>query len=246
MTKKNSNKVQGVENAVVNETMQVVNQVSNEASAKVEQVETPNTNTDTKEQALSTESLSFKDAKKLITDEFNAEFISPFKVLNFVNKNRTKPAYKVVFEKFLIQDENGKARKMVLDDLLSFTPKDEQGNPIEGANEIFCRLSSVDKKGVSVSTFVDKDGKAWYFIPVPFSVNGFFSSVQGLFSYRKKVSALKAWEADADARAEHEKKQKAKLKNKVEELKNDETFSGMTEAQILLVARQITGVRVAL
>ena len=226
--------------------MQVVNSVANEASEKVEQVETPNTNTDTKEQALPVESLSFKDAKKLITDEFNAEFVSPFKVLNFVNKNRAKPAYKVVFEKFLIQDENGKARKMVLDDLLSFTPKDEQGKPIDGANEIFCRLSSVDKKGAAVSTFVGKDGKTWYFIPVPFSVNGFFSSVQGLFSYRKKVNALKAWEADADARADHEKKQKAKLKNKVEELQKNETFAGMTEAQILLVARQITGVRVAL
>ena len=243
MSKKDSNKVQRVENVVSNEVAQVVIPVENEVKAEqAEQVEKPNTATDTKEAAMSAESLSLKDAKKLIIDEFNAEFVTPFKVLNFVNKNRTKPAYKVVFEKYLIQDENGKQRKLNLTDLLSHTTDGENGQPID----IFCRLSSVDKKEQAVSTFVDKDGKTLYFIPVPFSVNGFFASMQSLFSYRKKVSALKAWNENETERKEHEKKQRAKLQKKVDELKENEIYKGLTEAQIVLIAREITGVRIAL
>lgn len=234
MAKNELNKVQSVENVQV-ENVQVEN-------VSIEKVEKPNTETNTKESALCAVSMSFKDAKKLIADEFNAEFVTPFNVLNFVNKNRTKAAYKVVFEKYLIQDENGKQRKLKLDDLLKISRFDEN----EKQFDIFCRLSSADKKNQSVGEFTDKDGKKWYFIPVPFSVNGFFSSMQSLFSYRKKMAALKAWENDSVKRAEHEKKQKEKLQKKVDELKADENFNGMTDAQIVLIARQITGVRVAL
>lgn len=230
-----------VTNEVVNEVKEVasvtevIDSLADEIAANKEQPKKD-------KEPNNVETMKLSEAKKVINNEFNAEFVTPFKVLNFVNKNRSKEAYKVVFEKFLIQDENGKQRKLNLDDLLKVTENDADGKPLD----TFCRLSSVDKKEQSLSTFVDKDGKTWYFIPVPFSVNGFFASIQGLYSYRKKVAALKSWNDDATKRAEHEKKQRAKLQNKVKELKENPSYNGLSEAQITLIAREITGVRIVL
>lgn len=193
-----------------------------------------------------TKVMKLSEAKKVIISEWDLEMQSPFKVLNFINKNRTKEAYKVLFEAYLIQDkESGKQRKLELSDLLQFTPEKKEG-ATEEPQPIFCKLVSSDKKGEALKTFTDKDGKEWYYVPTPFSVRGFFASVAGLFALNKKEAAKRVWESNATARAAHEKKQREKLSAKIKEMKESDTYKGLPSETIELIARDITGVRISL
>lgn len=186
--------------------------------------------------------MKVSEAKKLVKTAFENEFLTPFKCLIWSNKNKNKEGFTDLYKKYGITNESGSVRNLVLDDLLNVLPE----GCTDDKDRVFCKLVSSDKDGKAVSTFVDKNDKVWYLVPIKYSTNEFFASVSARQTMTKKETALKLWEADADKRKEHEAKKRKKLEDKIAELKENESYKSLTAEQIELVARDITGVRLSL
>lgn len=186
--------------------------------------------------------MKVSEAKKLVKTAFENEFCTPFKCLIWSNKNKNKEGFADLYKKYGITNESGSVRNLVLDDLLNVLPD----GCTEDKDRVFCKLVSSDKDGKAVSTFVDKNEKVWYLVPIKYSVSEFFSSVSARQSLTKKESNLSAWLADSDKRKEHEAKKRKKLADKIAELKENDAYKTLTAEQTELVAREITGVRLPL
>lgn len=186
--------------------------------------------------------MKVSEAKKVVKTTFENEFLTPFKCLIWTNKNKAKEGFSDLYKKYGITNENGSVRNLTLDDLLNVLPE----GCTDDKERIFCKLVSSDKDGFAVGSFVDKSEKVWYFVPIKYSTNDFFASVSARQSLTKKETALKLWEADADKRKEHEAKKRKKLSDKIAELKENAAYSSLSNEQIELVAREITGIRISL
>lgn len=186
--------------------------------------------------------MKVSEAKKLVKTAFENEFLTPFKCLIWSNKHKTQEGFADLYKKYGITDENGKARNLKLDDLLNVLPD----GCTDDEDRVFCKLASSDKNGLALSTFVDKSDKVWYLVPIKYNTSDFFASVSARQSLTKKENALSAWLADSDKRAKADEAKRTKLRAKIEELKENPSYSSLSAEQIELVAREITGVRLAL
>lgn len=186
--------------------------------------------------------MKVSEAKKLVKTAFENEFLTPFKCLIWSNNNKTKEGFADLYKKYGITNESGAVRNLTLNDLLNVLPE----GCTEDKDRVFCKLVSSDKDGKAVSTFVDKNDKVWFLVPIKYSTNEFFASVSARQALTKKETTLKAWEADADKRKEYEAKKRKKLADKIAELKENDAYKSLTADQIELVAREITGVRLPL
>lgn len=218
----------------VQSSVESVNVVSNtKESAKV---------TNKSAETTSAELMKVSDAKKAVKSAFDNEFLTPFKCLVWSNKHKAQTGFLDLYKRYNITDDKGKVRDLRLDDLLNILPDGET----DDKKRIFCKLSASDKDGKAVSTFVDKAEKVWYLVPIKYSTNDFFASVAARVALTKKETALKLWNADADARAKAETAKRDKLRAKISELRENIAYKSLDDAQIELIAREITGVRLPL
>lgn len=186
--------------------------------------------------------MKVSDAKKVVKSAFEQEFLTPFKCLIWSNKNKSKSGFSDLYQRYNIVDESGKIRNLKLDDLLNILPDGET----EDEKRVFCKLSSSDAKGLAISTFVDKNEKIWYYIPIKYSTNDFFASVAAKQSLTNKERTLQAWNENEEARKKAEKAKREKLQKKINELKESDNYKGLSDAQIEIIARDITNVRLSL
>lgn len=217
-----------------------VSVVSNE-SAKAAKVE-PAKVTNKSAESASAELMKVSDAKRVVKTAFENEFLTPFKCLHWSNKHKNESAFSDLYRRYNITDDKGKVRNLEFKDLLNILPD----GCTDDKERVFCKLSASDKDGHAASTFVDKAEKVWYLIPIKYSTNDFFASVAARVSLTKKETALKVWNDDADARKKAEKAKREKLSAKIKDLRDNDAYKSLDDAQIELIAREITGVRLPL
>lgn len=175
--------------------------------------------------------IKMSERKQVINKLFNDEFISPFKVLAWFNKNRNNEHIAAWMDKYGITDKDGKLRKLDLSDLLQFTP---EGSELS----TFCKLQSSDKDGKAITSFYDESKeKVWYYIPIKFSVNEFMRSVESFVALRKKEISCDKWKADASNRKKREEAKAKKLADKVKELKAE--FSDKSNEELEALAKKL-------
>lgn len=182
------------------------------------------------------------DAKKVTKTVFEEEFCSPFKCLHWSNKHKTENGFKDLYLRFNIVDEKNKVRNLTLNDLLNVLPDGET----DDKKRVFCKLSNSNKLGNAIKSFVDKNEKIWYYIPIKFSTNDFFSSISSKQALTKKEIALKEYNNNSAKRLLDETKKLKQLTEKIEELKNNSMYKGLTSEQIEAIAREITKIKIAL
>lgn len=154
--------------------------------------------------------VSKANVKKEAINVLTNEMLSPFAVLNAINKNRKDPAIMELLNMY------GITKKLELSDLCGLYDYTDKN--------IFCRLRKrTSKKDIEFCEYKQvKIGNAFYeYVPIRFTIRDFFYSLESALKLKKETERLEQMYADLfnkeDNKAEKAKeKAKEKAANKAE------------------------------
>lgn len=154
--------------------------------------------------------VSKANVKKEAINVLTNEMLSPFAVLNAINKNRKDPAIMELLNMY------GITKKLELSDLCGLYDYTDKN--------IFCRLRKrTSKKDIEFCEYKQvKIGNAFYeYVPIRFTIRDFFYSLESALKLKKETERLEQMYADLfnkeDNKAEKAKeKAKKKAENKAE------------------------------
>lgn len=129
--------------------------------------------------------VSKANVKKEAINVLTNEMLSPFAVLNAINKNRKDPAIMELLNMY------GITKKLELSDLCSLYDYSERN--------IFCKLRKItDKNNIEFCEYKQaKIGNAFYeYIPIRFTVRDFFYSLESALKLKKETERLEQMYAD--------------------------------------------------
>lgn len=150
--------------------------------------------------------VSKANVKKEAINVLTNEMLSPFAVLNAINKNRKDPAIMELLNMY------GITKKLELSDLCGLYDYTDKN--------IFCRLRKrTSKKDIEFCEYKQvKIGNAFYeYVPIRFTIRDFFYSLESALKLKKETERLEQMYADLFNK-EDDKAEKAKEKaaNKAE------------------------------
>ena len=140
------------------------------------------------------------NVKKEAINVLTNEMLSPFAVLNAINKNRKDPAIMELLNMY------GITKKLELSDLCGLYDYTDKN--------IFCRLRKrTSKKDIEFCEYKQvKIGNAFYeYIPIRFTIRDFFYSLESALKLKKETERLEQMYADIFNK-EDNKAEKAKAK----------------------------------
>lgn len=146
--------------------------------------------------------VSKANVKKEAINVLTNEMLSPFAVLNAINKNRKDPAIMELLNMY------GIAKKLELSDLCGLYDYTDKN--------IFCRLRKrTSKKDIEFCEYKQvKIGNAFYeYIPIRFTIRDFFYSLESALKIKKEAEKTAQMYADLFNKEEN-KAEKAKEKAK--------------------------------
>lgn len=154
--------------------------------------------------------VSKANVKKEAINVLTNEMLSPFAVLNAINKNRKDPAIMELLNMY------GITKKLELSDLCGLYDYTDKN--------IFCRLRKrTSKKDIEFCEYKQvKIGNVFYeYVPIRFTIRDFFYSLESALKLKKETERLEQMYADLfnkeDNKAEKAKeKAKEKAANKAE------------------------------
>lgn len=154
--------------------------------------------------------VSKANVKKEAINVLTNEMLSPFAVLNAINKNRKDPAIMELLNMY------GITKKLELSDLCGLYDYTDKN--------IFCHLRKrTSKKDIEFCEYKQvKIGNAFYeYVPIRFTIRDFFYSLESALKLKKETERLEQMYADLfnkeDNKAEKAKeKAKKKAENKAE------------------------------
>ena len=154
--------------------------------------------------------VSKANVKKEVINVLTNEMLSPFAVLNAINKNRKDPAIMELLNMY------GIIKKLELSDLCGLYDYTDKN--------IFCRLRKrTSKKDIEFCEYKQvKIGNYFYeYVPIRFTIRDFFYSLESALKIKKETERLEQMYADLfnkeDNKAEKAKeKAKEKAANKAE------------------------------
>lgn len=129
--------------------------------------------------------VSKANVKKEAINVLTNEMLSPFAVLNAINKNRKDPAIMELLNMY------GITKKLELSDLCSLYDYSERN--------IFCKLRKItDKKNIEFCEYKQvKIRNAFYeYIPIRFTIRDFFYSLESALKLKKETERLEQMYAD--------------------------------------------------
>lgn len=144
--------------------------------------------------------VSKANVKKEAINVLTNEMLSPFAVLNAINKNRKDPAIMELLNMY------GITKKLELSDLCGLYDYTDKN--------IFCRLRKrTSKKDIEFCEYKQvKIGNAFYeYIPIRFTIRDFFYSLESALKLKKETERLEQMYADIFNK-EDNKAEKAKAK----------------------------------
>lgn len=129
--------------------------------------------------------VSKANVKKEAINVLTNEMLSPFAVLNAINKNRKDPAIMELLNMY------GITKKLELSDLCSLYDYSERN--------IFCKLRKItDNNNIEFCEYKqEKIGNAFYeYIPIRFTIRDFFYSLESALKLKKETERLEQMYAD--------------------------------------------------
>lgn len=144
--------------------------------------------------------VSKANVKKEAINVLTNEMLSPFAVLNAINKNRKDPAIMDLLNMY------GITKKLELSDLCALYDYSERN--------VFCKLRKItDKNNIEFCEYKQaKIGNAFYeYIPIHFTIRDFFYSLESALKLKKETERLEQMYADLFNK-EANKAEKAKAK----------------------------------
>lgn len=129
--------------------------------------------------------VSKANVKKEAINVLTNEMLSPFAVLNAINKNRKDPAIMELLNMY------GITKKLELSDLCALYDYSERN--------IFCKLRKItDKNNIEFCEYKQaKIGNAFYeYIPIRFTIRDFFYSLESALKLKKETERLEQMYAD--------------------------------------------------
>lgn len=150
--------------------------------------------------------VSKANVKKEAINVLTNEMLSPFAVLNAINKNRKDPAIMELLNMY------GITKKLELSDLCGLYDYSERN--------VFCKLRKItDKKNIEFCEYKQaKIGNAFYeYIPIRFTIRDFFYSLESALKIKKEAEKTAQMYADLFSKEENKaEKAKEKAKKKAE------------------------------
>ena len=147
-----------------------------------------------------------KEAINVLTNEM----LSPFAVLNAINKNRKDPAIMDLLNMY------GITKKLELSDLCGLYDYSERN--------VFCKLRKItDKKNIEFCEYKQvKIGTAFYeYIPIRFTIRDFFYSLESALKIKKEAEKIAQMYADLFSKEENKAEKRAKqIAEKAKELRD--------------------------
>lgn len=129
--------------------------------------------------------VSKANVKKEAINVLTNEMLSPFAVLNAINKNRKEPAIMELLNMY------GITKKLELSDLCGLYDYSERN--------VFCKLRKItDKKNIEFCEYKQaKIGNAFYeYVPIRFTIRDFFYSLESALKLKKETERLEQMYAD--------------------------------------------------
>lgn len=129
--------------------------------------------------------VSKANVKKEAINVLTNEMLSPFAVLNAINKNRKDPAIMELLNMY------GITKKLELSDLCGLYDYSERN--------VFCKLRKItDKKNIEFCEYKQaKIGNAFYeYVPIRFTIRDFFYSLESALKLKKETERLEQMYAD--------------------------------------------------
>lgn len=129
--------------------------------------------------------VSKANVKKEAINVLTNEMLSPFAVLNAINKNRKEPAIMELLNMY------GITKKLELSDLCGLYDYSERN--------VFCKLRKItDKKSIEYCEYKQaKIGNAFYeYVPIRFTIRDFFYSLESALKLKKETERLEQMYAD--------------------------------------------------
>lgn len=150
--------------------------------------------------------LSKANVKKEAINVLTNEMLSPFAVLNAINKNRKDPAIMELLNMY------GITKKLELSDLCGLYDYSERN--------VFCKLRKItDKNNIEFCEYKQaKIGNAFYeYIPIRFTIRDFFYSLESALKLKKETERIEQMYAGLFNKEDNKaKKAKEKAANKAE------------------------------
>lgn len=129
--------------------------------------------------------VSKANVKKEAINVLTNEMLSPFAVLNAINKNRKDPAIMDLLNMY------GITKKLELSDLCGLYDYSERN--------VFCKLRKItDKKNIEFCEYKQaKIGNAFYeYVPIRFTIRDFFYSLESALKLKKEAERIEQMYAD--------------------------------------------------
>lgn len=129
--------------------------------------------------------VSKANVKKEAINVLTNEMLSPFAVLNAINKSRKDPAIMELLNMY------GITKKLELSDLCGLYDYSERN--------VFCKLRKItDKKSIEYCEYKQaKIGNAFYeYVPIRFTIRDFFYSLESALKLKKETERLEQMYAD--------------------------------------------------
>nr|DAZ73675.1 MAG TPA: hypothetical protein [Caudoviricetes sp.] len=150
--------------------------------------------------------VSKANVKKEAINVLTNEMLSPFAVLNAINKNRKDPAIMELLNMY------GITKKLELSDLCGLYDYSERN--------VFCKLRKItDKNNIEFCEYKQvKIGNAFYeYIPIRFTIRDFFYSLESSLKLKKETERIEQMYADLFNKEDNKaEKAKEKAANKAE------------------------------
>lgn len=150
--------------------------------------------------------VSKANVKKEAINVLTNEMLSPFAVLNAINKNRKDPAIMELLNMY------GITKKLELSDLCGLYDYSERN--------VFCKLRKItDKNNIEFCEYKQvKIGNAFYeYIPIRFTIRDFFYSLESSLKLKKETERIEQIYADLFNKEDNKaEKAKEKAANKAE------------------------------
>lgn len=154
--------------------------------------------------------VSKANVKKEAINVLTNEMLSPFAVLNAINKNRKDPAIMELLNMY------GITKKLELSDLCGLYDYSERN--------VFCKLRKItDKKNIEFCEYKQaKIGTAFYeYIPIRFTIRDFFYSLESALKIKKETEKNAQMYADLFSKEENKAEKRAKqIAEKAKELRD--------------------------
>lgn len=181
-----------------------------------------------------TTNVSKSAVKKEAINVLTNEMLSPFAVLNAINKNRKDPAVMELLKQY------GITKKLELSDLCTLYDYSDRN--------VFCKLRKINnKKDIEYCEYKQiKIGCTFYeYIPIKFTIREFFYSLESALKIQKENEKTAQMYADLFESKEKKETKKAakkaadlssKIAKKAKELQSE--FPDLPEAAILKIAQK--------